>query len=48
LAWIWIVPAFARPSRSAWSIISSQVRGGFGTRSLRYQSNCVLVLNGAA
>src|SRR6185437_5006882 len=32
----------------ALSIISSQVFGGFGTRSLRYQRSCVLVLNGDA
>ena len=33
---------------SAWSYISSQVFGGFGTRSLRYQSSCVLDQIGAA
>ena len=29
------------------SSISAHVFGGCGTRSLRYQSNCVFVLNGA-
>src|SRR3954469_24619296 len=30
------------------AIISSQVSGGLGTRSLRYQSSCALVFNGTA
>src|SRR6476661_3064215 len=35
-------------SFSAWSMIPSHVLAGFGTRSLRYQSSCVLEFAGAA
>src|SRR5215207_1766991 len=42
----WGLPWRARAS--AWRIISAQVVGGWGTRSLRYHSSWVLLLNGAA
>src|SRR5215207_3352779 len=42
----WGLPWRARAS--AWRIISAQVVGGLGTRSLRYHSSWVLLLNGAA
>ncbi len=35
------------PIASAIATISSQVAGGSGTRSVRYQSSWVLVVNGA-
>ena len=40
--------SIALPSSTAWSIISSQVKssGGASTWSLRYQSSCVLLVNG--
>ena len=47
LACTWIVSGLpSDPSCSASEIIWSQVVGGFGTRSLRYHSSCVLVLKG--
>src|ERR671919_1652374 len=42
----WGLPSRARAS--AWLIICAQVVGGWGTRSLRYHSSWVLLLNGAA
>src|SRR5919106_1611869 len=42
----WGLPSRARAS--AWLSISAQVFGGLGTRSLRYHSSWVLLLNGAA
>src|SRR5262245_49838327 len=44
--WISMVPFL--PSFLAIWIISSHVLGGVGTRSLRYQRNCTLDVNGAA
>src|SRR4051812_16764366 len=44
--WISIRPAFGR--LDAWAMRPSQVDAGFLTRSLRYQSSCVLLLAGAA
>ena len=46
-AWTSIRP-LSGPSLTPSSIISSQVLGAFGTRSLRYQSSSVLDHNGAA
>src|SRR5919201_4029434 len=48
LAWTWIVSGLpSRASLSASRIISPQVFGALGTRSLRYQRSWVLDVNGA-
>src|SRR5919197_4464405 len=42
----WISMKFALASLEAWSMRPSHVLAGLETRSLRYQSSCVLVLAG--